>query len=44
MELQGQEDDIQKALETALNELGEKCYKTVITFDPSGVTNKKSGL
>ncbi len=41
MELQGQEDDIQKALETALNELGEKHYKTVITFDPSGSTNKK---
>ena len=44
MELQGQEDDIQKALETALNELGEKHYKTIITFDPSGSTNKKTGL
>jgi len=33
MELQGQEQAIHKALETALNDLGEKCCKTVITFD-----------
>ena len=33
MELQGQEDSIHQALETALSELGEKCYRMAITFD-----------
>ena len=35
MELQGQETAIQKALDAALNDLGEKRYTTVITFDPT---------
>ena len=33
MELQGQEDSIHQTLETALRELGEKCYRMAITFD-----------
>lgn len=33
MELQGEEEVIRNALEEALNELGEKRYHTVITFD-----------
>lgn len=34
MQLQGQEASIRSALDRALNELGEKKYRTVITFDP----------
>ncbi len=34
-DLQGQEKTIQKALEAALNDLGEGTYYTVITFDQS---------
>ena len=34
-QLQGQEETIQSALETALNDLGEGRYQTVITFDPA---------
>jgi len=34
MQLQGQEETIRTALEAALNDLGERTYKTVITFDP----------
>ena len=33
MELQGQEDSIHQALETALSELGETHYRMAITFD-----------
>ncbi len=33
MELRGQEKSIQAALETALNDLGEETFYTVITFD-----------
>ena len=33
--LLGQEDEIRKALESALNDLGEGCFHTVITFDPA---------
>jgi len=32
-ELQGQEQEIQSALESALNDLNEETYRTVITFD-----------
>lgn len=34
-QLRDQQADIQTALETALNDLGEGCYRTVITFDPA---------
>ncbi len=34
MELTGQEKMIKSSLETALNDLGEKTYHAVITFDP----------
>jgi len=37
MELQGQETGIQKALDAALNDLGETRYTTVITFDPTAM-------
>jgi len=33
VDLQGQEKTIQAALETALNDLGEERFYTVITFD-----------
>jgi hypothetical protein len=33
MELQGQENSIHQALETALSELGETHYRMAITFD-----------
>ena len=36
IQLHGQEEIIQTALETALNDLGEGRYHTVITFDPAG--------
>ena len=35
IQLHGQEETIQTALETALNDLGEGRYHTVITFDPA---------
>ena len=35
VQLQGQEQTIQAALEAALNDMGEKKYATVITFDPA---------
>ena len=35
IQLHGQEEIIQTALETALNDLGEGRYHTVITFDPA---------
>lgn len=35
VQLHGQEEAIQRALEAALNDLGEGCYHTVITFDPA---------
>ena len=35
VQLHGQEEAIQRALEAALNDLGEGCYRTVITFDPA---------
>ena len=34
MQLQGQEETIRTALEAALNDLGEKRYAAIITFDP----------
>ena len=34
-DLRGQEEAIRSALETALNDLGESRYHTVITFDPA---------
>ena len=33
--LTGQEENIRTTLESALNDLGEGCYHTVITFDPA---------
>ena len=33
--LHGQEESIQVSLEAALNDLGEACYRTCITFDPA---------
>ena len=36
IQLHGQEGTIQTALETALNDLGEGRYRTLITFDPAG--------
>ena len=36
IQLHGQEETIQTALEAALNDLGEGRYHTVITFDPAG--------